>query len=192
MVLYLSIIFVSAFIISLFNILFGLSTLNCQWWFVVVAVAVGIIFEFLLDLIIAIIIKKSPNKWYGPEKKIFNVPAWYKNFAERIGVKAWKDKIWELGSVGGFSKREVKDPRNPEYIEQFLIEINKGIITHYIICLLGFTLMVVFPPNYILQISLPIAFVNMFLNLLPIVVLKYNYPKLKAVLKRLNRNQGNI
>ena len=133
MILYLSIIFVSAFIICLFNILFGLSLLNCQWWFVIVAVAVGIIFEFMLDLIIAIIIKKSPNKWYGPEKRIFNVPTWYKRFAESMGVKAWKDKIWELGSAGGFSKRKIENPKDVNYISTFLIEINKGIITHYII-----------------------------------------------------------
>lgn len=191
MILYLFIIFISAFFICLFNILFGLSLLNCQWWFVIIAVAVGIVYEFVVDLFVAIIIKKSPNKWYSPDKRVFNVPAWYKKFAQILGVKCWKDKIWELGSAGGFSKREIKDPRNIEYIEQFLIEINKGIITHYLILPVGFTLLLVFPTNYILPITLPIAIVNMFLNLLPIVVLKYNYPKLKAVFKRLNREQSN-
>ena len=190
MVLYLSIIFISAAIVSLFDILFGLEMLNCQWWFVIIACLLGIVFEFIVDLIVAIIIKKTPNKWYSPDKKIFNVPKWYKGFAERLGVKAWKDKIWELGSAGGFSKRKIDNPKDIDYINTFLIEINKGIITHYLIVPIGFTLLLVFPANYILPLTLPIAVVNAFLNLLPIVVLKYNYPKLKNLKEFLTRQKN--
>ena len=190
MVLYLLIIFISAALISVFNIIFGLGLLNCQWWFVIVAVAIGIVYEFLVDLIVAIIIKKTPNKWYSADKKMFNVPKWYKRFAERLGVKAWKDKIWELGSAGGFSKRKIDNPKDINYVNTFLIEINKGIITHYLILPVGFTLLFVFPINYILPITLPIAIVNAFLNILPIVVLKYNYPKLKTLKEFLERQKN--
>lgn len=36
-------------------------------------------------------------------------------------------------------------------------------------------------------IALPIAIVNMHLNILPTIVLRHNYPTLKSVLKRLNK-----
>ena len=190
MLLYLLIIFISAIIISVFNILFGLSLLNCSWWVVIVICVGGIVYEFLVDLIVAIIIKKTPNKWYSSDKKIFNVPNWYKHFAESLKVKKWKDKILELGSYGGFSKRKIENPKELDYVNTFLTEINKVIITHYVILPVGFTLLFVLPARFILTVLLPIALVNAFLNVLPIIVLKYNYPKLKTLKEFLTRQKN--
>jgi hypothetical protein len=38
-----------------------------------------------------------------------------------------------------------------------------------------------------LTIALPVAIVNLFLNILPTLALRYNTPKLKTLLKRLRR-----
>ena len=39
-----------------------------------------------------------------------------------------------------------------------------------------------------LSIALPVALVNLFLNILPTLVLRYNTPKLKSMLLRLKRS----
>ena len=38
-----------------------------------------------------------------------------------------------------------------------------------------------------LTIALPVAIVNLFLNILPTLALRYNTPKLKSLLKRLKK-----
>ena len=189
MILYLLIIFFAVAILSVFNIFFGLEILQCQWWFVPLACLIGVVFEIVVDGFFAFVINKSPNKWFSPDKKCFEVSRRERNFLEKLKVKSWKDKICELGILGGFSKNKIKEPNNIEYIERFLIEINKGIVTHWIGVFVGFTLIFCFPFRYALPICLPIALVNVFLNILPIMALRYNYPKLLVVRKKLLRDK---
>ena len=185
MLMYLSIIIGSGIILCAFDIPFALNLLQCTWWQVIIAVIIGIIFEFLIDVLFAIIIKKTPNKWFSPNKKIFNVSENEILFYEKLKIKKWKDRIWELGGAGGFSKRKILNPRDLEYIETFLIEINKGRVIHWIDVFVGFILLFIFPFRFILPITLPITIVNAFLNVLPIMALKYNYPKLIEIRKKL-------
>lgn len=189
MILYLSIIFLAVVILCAFNIPFNLAALQCEWWFVIVACILCVVFEFAVDGIFALVVNKTPNKWYSPEKKQFEVSKRERNFLQKLGVKRWKDKIWELGGLGGFSKREIKEPNNLEYIEKFLIEINKGVVTHWIGVFAGFAVILCFPFRFALPICLPIAIVNVILNILPIMALRYNYPKLLVVRKKLLKDK---
>ena len=107
-----------------------------------------------------------------------------KKFYDKLHVKNWKDKICELGGLGGFSKSKINDPKSEEYLERFIIESNKGVLIHIVIIFVGF-LILLFPiPKYYLRIGLPVAIVNAFLNTLPIMVLRYNTPKLKIAYDR--------
>ena len=36
---------------------------------------------------------------------------------KKLKVRRWKDKVWELGGLGGFSKKKLADPSDPKYIE---------------------------------------------------------------------------
>ena len=59
--------------------------------------------------------------------------------------------------------------------------------------IVGFFLILFLPIRYWLVISIPVAIVNAFLNLLPIFILRYNVPKLSVAYvraKKLN-NQEN-
>ena len=47
--------------------------------------------------------------------------------------------------------------------------------------------MFLFPLKYALVIGIPVAVVNLILNILPTMILRYNVPKLTVVLKRLER-----
>ena len=77
-----------------------------------------------------------------------------------------------------------------EYIEKFIIECNKGVLTHRIGYFVGFFAMLTVPNICAFTIALPIAIVNLFLNILPTIVLRYNTPMLISMLNRLKRKNG--
>lgn len=183
MKLYLSIIGIAAALISAVNIAVGVAA----WYYVIAAVIWCIALQFALDGAVAIIIKATPDRWYGVNNPHFNVSDREKRLYIRLGVERWKDKVWELGGIGGFSKAALKDPFNPQYIEKFIIECNKGVLTHRLTYFVGFLVMLTMFNLCSLTIALPTAVVNVFLNVLPTVVLRHNTPKLKSIYERLNR-----
>ena len=69
---------------------------------------------------IAFTISKFPNKWFGKDNKLYHVTKKHQKVYEFFGIRKWKDKAWELGGLGGFSKSKVLNPSEPEYIERFL------------------------------------------------------------------------
>ena len=108
---------------------------------------------------------------------------------KKLKVRLWKDKVWELGGLGGFSKRILREPENPEYIERFIIECNKGVLTHRLSYPIGFLAMLTLPNVCAYTVALPVAIVNLFLNILPTLALRYNTPMLQALLKRLRKKK---
>ena len=89
--------------------------------------------------------------------------------------------------TAGFSKKHIKDPNDPEYIKTFIVECNKGTVEHFVSIFAGFLCIFIFPLKYALVIGVPVAIINVILNILPIFILRYNIPKLKVVLKRAER-----
>lgn len=186
MKLYLSIIAIAMSIISAVNIAFG----TAEWYYVVIAVVWCTALQFAFDGGIAIIINKMPDRWFGIDNPVYRVSRRETRLYIRLGVRAWKDKVWELGGLGGFSKRELKEPNSPDYIEKFIIECNKGVLTHRLSYPIGFLAMLTLPNPCAVTIALPVAVVNLFLNILPTVVLRYNTPMLTSLLKRLRRREA--
>ena len=183
MILYICIILSAMTLISLANFLFT----SLSIWFIISAVTITTVFQFVIDGIFAIIVQKLPKKWFGMNNKLFNVSQRSQKFYEKLQIRKWKDKVWELGGLGGFRKNKLTAPNNVEYVERFIIESNKGIVTHRIGYLAGFLGIFIFP-KYALGIGIPVAVVNLFLNILPVMILRYNLPKLKLLHKRLKRN----
>ena len=173
------------FVISFFNILLGIAS----WYYVVVAVIWCVALQFAFDGLIALIINKMPDKWFGVDNPLYQVFQWEKKLYTKLKVRKWKDYVWELGGLGGFSKKELKEPDNPKYIEKFIIECNKGVLTHRLSYPIGFLAMLTLPGTSALTIALPVAIVNLFLNILPTLALRYNTPMLMSVLKRLKRKE---
>jgi len=185
MIFYLTTILVSMFLIALFNILFGTPIFNYSIGFVILMVICTTLFQILIDGLFAFIINKLPKKWFGVNNKYFNYSKKRQRFYEKLKVKKWKDKVLELGVLGGFRKNKINEPKNKEYIEKFIIECNKGILVHQIGCFVGFLGIFLFDLKYALVIGIPIAIVNLFLNVLPIIILQYNQPKLKVIYNKM-------
>ncbi|MBR2722203.1 MAG: hypothetical protein IKC31_02050 [Clostridia bacterium] len=170
-------------LISAVNIAFG----TASWYYVILAVIFCTALQFALDGLIAIIINKMPNRWFSVDNPHYRVSKWERKLYKKLKVKAWKDQVWELGGLGGFSKKDFREPNNPEYIERFIIECNKGVLTHRLAYPIGFLAMLTLPNVCALTIALPVAVVNLFLSILPTIVLRYNTPLLQSVLKRLRK-----
>lgn len=186
MKLYLTVIGFAMLMISAVNIAFE----TTAWYQVIIGVVLCTALQFALDGAIAMIINKMPDRWFGVNNPHYAVSEWEKKLYRKLKVRKWKDKVWELGGMGGFSKKSLTAPNSPEYIEKFIIECNKGVLTHRLSYPIGFLSMLWFPNVCAFSVALPVAAVNLFLNILPTLALRYNTPKLKLVLERMNRRNG--
>ena len=184
MVLYLSIVFIAMALIGLGNIIWNPQPFEYFEVWLMLAIAISVVFEIVVAGAMAGLLHAFPKKLFSPDKKIFEVGKKERQFYEKIGIKSWKDKVWELGALGGFRKNKIKDPSSPEYLQLFLIESNIGIVAHVISVFLGFAVMFIFPLKYAFCIGLPIALVNAVLNIMPTMILRYNVPKLSVAYKR--------
>ncbi len=185
MTLYLSTIGAAMLLIASLNILFEVGS----WYYVIISVVWCTVLQFALDGLIAIVINKMPDRWFGVDNPVYRVSDRERRLYKKLKVRLWKDKVWELGGLGGFSKKELKEPDDPQYIEKFIIECNKGVLTHRLSYPIGFLAMLTLPKACALTIALPVAIVNVFLNVLPTMALRYNTPMLKAILARMERKK---
>ena len=183
MKLYFSVIGVGMVLISALNIIFK----TASPLYIIVAVIFCTALQFALDAIVAFITNRFPDKCFGIDNPLFRVSERERALYKKLGVRRWATKVWELGALGGFSKKSVKEPNNPEYIEKFIIECNKGVMTHRLSYPVGFLAMLTLPGICSLTIALPVAVINLFLNILPTIVLRHNTPMLKSLLTRLKR-----
>lgn len=185
MALYFTVIGIAMAIISVVNI----ACQTASWYYIVIATVWCTALQFAIDISIAGIIKAMPDRWFGVDNPHYLVTDRERKFYGKLKVRYWKDYVWELGGIGGFSKKALKEPDNPKYIEKFIIECNKGVLTHRLSYPAGFLAMLTLPNICSLTIALPVSVVNLFLNILPTLALRYNTPMLKAVLTRMKRKE---
>ena len=189
MVLYISSILFAMIVVAVFNIWLGTPIFGYSPWFVIGAVVATTAFQIAIDGLAAFVISKFPARWFDETNKHFVVSKRSVKFYEKLHIRKWKDKVLELGFLSGFRKNKIASADNPEYFRRFIVESTKGIVEHRLGYVLGFLGIFLFPLKYALVIGVPIAIVNVILSGLPTMVLRYNIPKLTAVLKRLERQQ---
>ena len=185
--LYVIIISICAVILSTLNICFFQTYLGLNWWQIILVTIGYIALAILIDAIIALIVNKLPKKWFKKDSKVFKIFKWERKFYEKIGIKKWKDKIPELGKLGNFSKSKVEDPTSVEYIERFILESKIGETVHFIGLFASFILLSY--PRFLLCFGLPVAVINLLLNIPSLLILRYNRPKLGVLLERNKRLQ---
>ena len=131
------------------------------------------------DGVIATFIRRAlPNKWYDYKVEWRKVPEWECKFYDVLHIKAWKDKVLELGVFTSFSKKKIANPRSREYLEQFILECNYGWSIHLWNSILGFAVIFCYPKAFWLPVALPACIVNFVLGMLPFMILRYNLPRL--------------
>lgn len=179
MVLYLTFLIGSVFLVSVLNGFFpveGYSTLA-----MVLYTWINAILIFGIDALVATVIHKMPMKWFDPHKKIFMNFKWERKFFRAIKINAWKDYIPELGKLTtGFAKSNV-DNTTPEYLYKFLVEMCYAESIHIWMSLVGIINIFANPKDLFLPIMLPLAIINWILNVPPILIQRNNRPKLLTV-----------
>ncbi len=142
---------------------------------------IGTVGIIALDGLGALVVRRLlPKKWFLPNVKLFKVSKKEQNLYKKLKIKAWKDKVPELGMFTGFSKSQVASFDDIEYLGRFIMEINYGVVCHLQNALFGFLILfipffgvggMIFPAP--LTVWLPIFAVNFVLSLLPVMILRY-------------------
>lgn len=178
--MYVAVILVCMGLICLVNALLSVADL----WYIIVAVVVNTVAVIAVDGLVSTIVRRClPNKWFTQDVNFFKVGKKECRIYEKLGVKKWKDKVIELGVFTSFRKNKIADPASNEYIGRYIMEANYGVMCHVACVIFGFSIMFIYPLSYWLNFALPVAVVNTVLNILPIMILRYNLPKLHALYK---------
>ena len=165
-------------VIAALNLLFpapGLTPLAVFTYVTLLTVAV-----IAVDGIVAFLIRRLPEAWFAPEGRIFTVGRRESAFYRTIGVKRWKDAIPDLGCFTSFPKKNLASPNDPAYTRRYLLEAAYGIVIHAANVIDGLLILPLFP-SVALRIALPVAAVNAVLSLLPVFLLRSNFPLLLRV-----------
>lgn len=153
-------------------------------------IAIGVVFEILVDGLIATIARLMPAKCADYTKRAYQVSAKEKKFYEKLKIRTWKDKIPEIGHFTGFRKNKLAEPQSVEYVDRFLLESCYGELGHFFSLFFGFAVLLLYPLSDVwFALAIPVAIVNFFLNLPSLLVLRYNSYKLVILKKSLVKKQ---
>ena len=186
MVLYLIIIALGMVATATLNIFFN-PLYHDKWWLYIIFTVGFVVLAVIVDALVAIIIRKMPEKWFQKDKGIFHTGEKELKFYTLLKVQKWKDFIPELGNFTGFHKNKVANPFDNEYIARFILEARYGVAIHFysvpasFLILLADWRMYTGQSNLWLTIGLPVATINAILIVLPAFILKYNLPRLVRI-----------
>ena len=191
MALYLISIIGGDLLIFIFNFFFNP---NIELVPLIIGTAVAPVALIAWDGVIATFIRRAlPNKWYDYKVEWRKVSQKECKFYDALHIKAWKDKVLELGVFTSFSKKKIANPRSREYLEQFILECNYGWSIHLWNSILGFALIFCYPADFRLPVILPACIINFVLGMLPFMILRYNLPRLHRTrdIVELKENRNN-
>ena len=152
------------------------------WWQVSLIALLVIVGMIAINGLIAMVCCKClPKRWFMKDNWLFNASKKECKFYEKLGIKKWKDKNIDLGRLNGFKKDKIDN--NPEYIKRFILENNMGFVEHLVSAIVSFLAIFVMPQKFWLPMALPIAVTSFILNIMPVMILRYNMPRLKTMLK---------
>ena len=189
MILYGSIIFVCVCLLTWVNAVFAAPRFGVSFWFILGAVLINVVAVIAVDGLFAFLIRRLPEKWFGHERRFFQVSAKEKKFYEKLKIRKWKDKVPELGQFTNFHKNKVAEPRNNVYLERYMLEAAYGEVIHLAGCFLGFVIIFFYPLKYWLCFGFPVAVINLIMNILPYFILRYNFYKMKVLYRSNERKQ---
>ena len=172
-----------AFAILIISIIVALAT-SVPYFQVLGLTALAVVIVVAIDGLTATVCRLLPAKFADHDKKIFKVAAEEKKFYEKLKIRKWKDRVPEIGQFTGFRKNKLDDPKNPEYIDRFLLETCYGEIGHFTSFFTSFLLLLFFPISRIwLAIAIPVSCVSALMNLPSFIILRYNSYKLEVLKK---------
>ena len=186
--LYITIIFIGTLISALLGVFVGVPYANVSESRVFAIIIISLLVLVLIDAVCALFMRYClPKKVFNPFLKCYNVGKNERKFYEKIGIRKWKDRIPEAGQLfANFSKTEVADMTNNEYVQKFMSETIYAELMHWLSMIFSF-LIIFIDLRLALTVALPLVVGNMILNLMPVLVQRYNRPKLMVLYQRNER-----
>lgn len=186
--LYILIVFIGTLISTLLGVFVAVPNVGVTESRVFSITIISLLVLVVIDAVCALFVRYClPKKVFNPFLKIYNVGKKERKFYERIGIRKWKDRIPEAGQLfANFSKTEIADMTNNEYVKKFMSETIYAEIMHWLSMLFSF-LIIFIDLRLALTVGLPLVIGNMILNLMPVLVQRYNRPKLMVLYKRNER-----
>ncbi len=164
---------------------------NLHFLYVCALTILAVACAVVINGLTATICRLLPAKFVNKEKKFFNVSAKEKKLYEKMKIRKWKDKVPEIGQFTGFRKNKLDDPKKPEYVDRFLLEIRYGEIGHLSSVLTSFLILLLFPISKIwFAVSIPVAIISALMNLPSFMILRYTSYKLEGLRNRLIKKQA--
>lgn len=191
MYLYFAIIIIASIFTAILGVLIGVNFLGATDGEVLLVILLSLLCLLIIDAVVALIIHKLPKKLMNPYKKIYKVFLWEKKFYHALGIRKWKDKIPETGkALTGFGKSKVENMDDTDYLYTFMIETVYAEVLHFWSAIFGF-LIVFISPKLFVVVGLPLALANVILQIMPVMVQRYNRPKLMLAYERAKKNKQN-
>ncbi len=190
MILYLVVIVLCMIADIVLNIIFNTAKLGATPGTIVLSVVITTIVVIAIDGVIAFLVHKLPKKAINPFHRIYKINKNERKIYEKLGVRKWKDIIPELGILCNFRKNKINEPTNKEYIFKYIEECIYGEVCHFLSMILGFLIIFIYPLKFALYVGIPIAIVNVILNTMPTMALRYNRYKLMILYKRMEQSEA--
>lgn len=213
-------IMLSFFIYKILKIYYNVSTMKnfIYWLFVAISVffvvAINLIFDFKFETVLnffitflflilpsivvgLILVNFIPKKWYRTDKKIYNERSYEKKLFNSIKIKSWKDYVPQLLKIDNINdaKKDNVDTKSAEYINFFISETCRSEFIHlfYIFSEL-FVLIVLFfiKTEWALKFGIAITIIWIIFHMMSVLIQRYNRPRLKIFLKRVEKNNKKI
>lgn len=184
MLTYLLTIFISMAVIAGGNIVFATAIYSLSPLYIIVAVLLSTIAVFGIDAVIAFVVHKLPAKYFNPYLKIYKVYGFERGLYERLGIRQWKDKIPEMGQLCDFKKDRIISITDNTYLYRFLVETCYAEVLHVWSGVLGFAIILMYPLKYAVLFGIPVASINLILQVLPVMIQRYTRPKLLKIYER--------
>ena len=162
-------------------------TLGVDFAWAAVWAAAGLEILLATDLLVVGAMRLLPKRLYNPFAKFYQTRPWQTNACLALGVRRWKDKVPELGKIGGFSKDHI-DSLNPDYLYHFLQEAAFGEAEHLVSAMMSWTIFFI-PMPYRLTVGIPYCVLNIVLNMMSAMIKRYLRPKMMAVYRRQKMKQ---
>lgn len=175
------------------NALFAVSATEFSLGILLLFLILAVLEAFAIDAIAALAVRYIiPQSFYNPLSKRFKCLRAEKKLYTKLGIRKWKDKIPETGGLlVGFQKKHATDLHDNAYVYKFMQETCYAELMHILSIPLGFITLALCPRALMLTVALPVASVNAFLQLLPVMVQRFIRPQLMRVYKaNQKRNNG--
>lgn len=151
--------------------------------------ALNTVFWTAFNFGVAFLVRCLPKRLFSFDRAFYREHRFEKHLYRFLRVNRWKGHLPEAGGLAGFSKRSLANTLTLQYVERFLMETCIAEVGHLAIgilgyCSVGFAWLLPDPYPYI-PLFVVLATLDLFVQLLFVIIQRYNRPRLVRLRDRL-------